>query len=473
MVFATKSRPAYAYAGDGELVRDSPAVSRTVRTVTLLALLGVVLVFATAAAYQLGWLEPETHNRLILGSESSVASEYRRRPKFAKELDGKTAEQILDMRRQEVARHQELIGDDYVPSAAIVKNLNRSDRWVGTLGKFGYEESSKITEGPSNASRIILNPLLLVAAEVWPVDPLMKRLQLSPERFGPSTFYRYQRGEIELPFVCKPENIVWHPQSHRGSVTYDVGSFLSSRAAADRKRVVLSTMAEVDFNLLNARDLGYKYCYTSGKFLKNVEIVEIGRTGTKQPLKLADGIDASQSDASGPLLDVHSSYPQGKFLLTGEFPASAKFLLWQRSPEIGSPPDVQFTVIFTNGLPISPAARQWVNYFRASHDALCVAGLALAEIAKDPEHAEVPKLRAMLASQRLEELGKAQRSLPALNRKIDGEVKRYVSGKELKKGYSLFSRVSGIVEQLDSLPGYERLVAEYHKPHWTALRGLK
>lgn len=474
MGLAVKNRPLSedVYDCDLELLGDAEGdgISSSARTLVIIGLVASTVLFVGMVLHGLGWFEFKTGNHLVLGSASSVVTEYRLQPQLAQEFDRKTPEEIYKIRQREVARHTALIGGEYVPNPVIFENLSQSDRWVGTLGKYGHDDPSRATEGPSDASRLILNPLLLAAADIWPVDPSMKRLRISPYRFGTSTFRRYQLGETELPFFCRPTRIVWQPQRNRGSVTYDVGSFLSERMVADRKNVVLSTMAEVDFNMLNARDFGYKYCYTSPRFLENVQIV---RAGNGEPVELVDGFSSSHSEKGGALIDTHASYPERTFLLTGKFPAKVEFLMWRKSPSPGSVPDVRFTVHFENKMGISSDARQWVDYFRGSHDALCVAGLALAEIAKNPRDAELAKTRAILASQRLEELGKIQQSLPKLQRRTEGEVKRYVSGKELKTGYSVFARASNIVRKLDSVPGYEELVAEYRKPHWAALRSLK
>lgn len=461
------------FEGELELCDDERSAdwSNTLRIFAKLLMVLAAVAFIGTALYKFDLLKTKHVNQMILGSKSPVTREYPLKLRTAIELDGKSPKDILSIRQREVARHDQLISPGYSPNPTVFGDIGKTDQWIGTLGKYGYGPGTHAAEGPSESSRLLLNPLLLVGADIWPVDPSMNRLRISPNKFGSATLSRYRIGETRLPFFCEPQRMVWEPQRRRATVTYDVGSFLSDRKGADRKQPMLTTMAQVDFNMLNARDLNFKYCFTSPKFIKNVKVLH---AGSGKPSELSDrftvGALAGPNQTS--LLANTASWPKGKFLLTGEYPASVEFLMWRNSPEPDTAPDVRFTVRFENSLKISPEARAWVNYFRGSQDALCVAGMALAELAKDPQKNTAARDRAMLASQRLEDLGKTQKSLPTLNREIENEVKRYVTGKELKIGYAVFSRSAGVTRRLGNTPGLESLIAEYRKPHWSALHGL-
>lgn len=431
------------------------------------ALMGIaVAVFAGVLLQKSGLLVISSSNRLLVGSAATIPDAYPLKLRLPTELDGKTSNDIIEIRKRAVAPHDKMIAEGYEPHSAAFTALSDQSVWLGTLGKFGYADPQMATEGPADATRWLLNPLLLVGADVWPINPSLERMKIEPSTFGMRRVQRYLQGDSDLPFVCEPVGLIWEPTKSRGIVTYDVGSFLTDRRKSDKKQVVLTTMAEVDFNMFNARDLNFRYCYTSPKFAKNITI----RGVSEMPFEITDALDA---DDSGSLTAI-PTWPAGKFLLTGEYPASIEFLLWKEKPSAGTTPDVRFTIRFESLKGISPAAQKWVEYFRGSQDALCVAGVALADIAVNPQqNNQAARDRAMLASQRLEALGALQNSLPQLDGRTEKEVKRFVSGKELSIGYSIFSRSANIIGRLQKLPGYEQLLAEYSKPHWKTLHSLR
>jgi len=66
-----------------------------------------------------------------------------------------------------------------------------------------------------------------------------------------------------------------------------------------------------------------------------------------------------------------------------------------------------------------------------------------------------------------------QDALPKLQGNVEREVRRFVNGKELTVGYSIFSRGAIVMKRLQGLPEYQQLLAEYNKPHWQTLHGLR
>lgn len=431
------------------------------------ALIGIAIaVFAAVLLQKSGLLALTNHgNQLLLGSTATTSGTYPLKLRLPAELDGKNRDDILEMRKREVARHDRLIAEGYKPNADTFKGLTDQSSWLGTLGKFGYADQQKATEGPADAARWLLNPLLLVGADIWPVNPSLERTKIAPSVFGTRRIEHYLEGQSTLPFVCEPVGLIWEPANSRAMVTYNVGAFLAERRKSDKKQVVLGTMADVDFNMFNARDLDFRYCYTSPKFAKNIKVEQ---TNSGMPFEISDAI---QDVGNGNLAAV-ARQPEGKFLLTGEFPATIEFLLWKKKPSADTEPDVRYTVRFDSLSDISPTARQWVEYFRGSQDALCIAGVALADIAANPQQNLAARDRAMLASQRLESLEAMQHRLPELDGRTEKEVKRFVTGKELSIGYSIFSRSANVMQRLRELPEYEQLLVEYGKPHWRALHGL-
>lgn len=442
--------------------RETNARTTLKQRLIMACLVVPVVVFALTVFSQSGILEPANGNRIILGSKSQV-NHYPLKLRLAVELDNKSPEDILRLRTRAAVRHSDLIHEEYEPSDVFHKIAGNSVDWTGTLGKFGSDTENR-SDGPADASRVLLNPLLLVSADIWPLDASLNRIKMSPHSFGKRKMREYLSGRTDIPFLCDPVGLVWEPTESRASVTYDVGAFLAARRQTDRSQVTLGAMTEVDFNLLNARDLNLNYAYTSPRFTKNV--VMIG--DHDQAVKLEDSIVAD-----GHRLDTSNTFPEGSFLLTGSFPASVEFLLWKRAPRGSrSRPDLRFTVRFENTLDATPPARKWIEYFRASQDALCIAGVALADLSADQRDVDA-KNRAIMASQRLEELSHLQQVLPKLDANLSRKIKRYVTGNELSKGYAVYSRSAGVVNRLSGTPGFEDLVKEFSKPHWLALNSIR
>lgn len=437
--------------------------SKSMRGLVIAGLLAIVSLFAFIVASQSGLLKPANVNRMLLGSESAINVNYPLKLRSAAEFDGKTASEILEMRTRTVKRHSQLIAEEYEPSAAFDGLPEHGTEWLGTLGKFGYPAGRNGADGPAQASRVLLNPLLLVSADIWPVNPSLGRVKMSPDHFGETAIRDYHEGNRRIPFYCEPVGMVWEPQQHKATVTYDVGQFLAERRKTDKSQVTLSTVAAIDFNFFNARDLNFSHCYTSARFAENVYMV----SGDGDPFKLKDEIRLDHQ-----WLDTASTLPEGMFQLTGSFPASVEFLFWIKKPRAGTVPDLRYTVRFENTLAASPNARKWIEYFRGSQDALCTAGVALAEVATDQNNLAARE-RAIMSSQRLESLAQLQKVLPKLDSSLSREVKKYVTGKELQLGYSIFSRTSNVIPRLKNVAGYEQLVTEFNKPHWRALHTIR
>lgn len=437
--------------------------SKSMRGLVIAGLLAIVSLFIFIVVSQSGLLEPANVNRMLLGAESTITVNYPLKLRSAVELDGKTASEILEMRNRAVKRHAQLIAEEYEPSVAFRGLPESGSEWLGTLGKFGHPTGRNATDGPAQASRVLLNPLLLVSADIWPVNTSLKRVKMSPDGFRPSEMRDYHEGNRPLPFFCEPVGLVWEPQQHKATVTYDVGHFLAERRKMDKSQVTLATIAEIDFNCFNARDLNFNHCYTSPRFAKNINMVN----GSGHPFALNDRIDSNQQ-----CLDAESSFYESMFQLTGSFPASVEFLFWENKPGAGTVPDLRFTVRFENTLAASPSARKWIEYFRGSQDALCTAGVALAEVAAD-QNDLAARDRAITASQRLETLAQMQKALPQLDSPLSKEVNKYVTGNEMKLGYSIFSRASNVIPRLKNVDGYQSLVAEFNKPHWRALHTIR
>jgi len=330
-----KLEPAQFNGNVSGMYDTEPAgISILAKVLSFLLIGAATSVFVSVLLNKSGLHVSSNGNELLLGSavtssaktgSASASSEtYQLKLRSPTVLNGHSRDEVLEMRKREVARHANLFGKGYEPHSAAFAGLHDQSAWLGTLGKFGYADPQQATEGPADAARWLLNPLLLVGAEVWPINPTLQRTKLAPDVFGHRQIQSYLNGKTELPFVCKPLGMTWDPSNSSGMVTYDVGAFLSDRRKADTNQVVLSTMAEIEFHMLNARDLNFRYCYTSPTLAKNMII----RRGSETPFELTDGLT---DDASGNLTTTSSS-SAGKFLLTGSYPASIEFHLWQNEP---------------------------------------------------------------------------------------------------------------------------------------------
>lgn len=157
------------------------------------------------------------------------------------ELDFLSKARVFALRRTYALAYPELVGTAYAPSEAVFGGIEDKKSWIGIVGMTYYGYGMHVIDGPSEESRFIANPYLLVGLHEPHSYDLTRQPGLKPRGIYP-----------------RPRRLQWRCDSRVAMVTYDVTQFLAD-AAACRHHVILKDR-RFDLIAYNARDLGLAYC---------------------------------------------------------------------------------------------------------------------------------------------------------------------------------------------------------------------
>jgi hypothetical protein len=271
----------------------------------------VVLIFILPAVglcllvYSILQREPASKNlnQLAIGDIGKVES-VNLQIQSPIELDSMTKEQVLQLRRDEVYRYPEIVYSGYQPYEAIFDQIVDGLPWWGIPGQFYYGQGEQSIIGPSEESRFILNPYLLVAAEpcgMWDKNQISEALALQPN----------------FPLYCPPTDLIWQPENSFAEVTYNAGCIAQRNYAC--------------FNLIayNARDLNLGYLYVSYENSLN-----ISKTSKPlEPYQIPQYIHQGDSCGyPGGCNNMSPITPEIDALSVLRLPAKAEIWLWKDKP---------------------------------------------------------------------------------------------------------------------------------------------
>ena len=231
------------------------------RHLRLAALLVVLEVLSIHAAARWAPLFRHTERQLRLSSPEVLTEEIPLAEPV--ELDFESRTQILKLRRRAVLGHRRLLRRGYLPSAAVVGEIEDGRPWWGIDGIYGRGAGLRSIEGPSEESRFLLNPFLLVGLQ----EPLAVVLRGKPQ-----------------PLYPRPDRLRWR-LGRRPSVrvSYDVRRYfaLSRRLRIDW-RAHDSGPRDLLLAAYNARDLGLNYLYLDPERSRDVHALHQGAVKIRQ-----------------------------------------------------------------------------------------------------------------------------------------------------------------------------------------------
>jgi len=234
------------------------------------------------------------------------------------EFDFKTRADVLRLREEAVRQHVELISGAYSPAETIFGQIEDNRPWWGLTGYFYYGSGDQSIEGPSEESRFLLNPFLLVGAD----------------------FYHDWKGLSESEILrpgfaldCAPTQLRWYPRERRGEATYDA------------QCVARTNSRLFDLIAYNARDLNLNYLYVSYADSRNISKPDPPASAYAIPHYLHRG---SSCGYSGGCNNMSPPTPEIDALQIDGFPAQVVIWLWQRKPNaISQAPDMVFVIQFS------------------------------------------------------------------------------------------------------------------------------
>ena len=278
-------------------------------------------------------------NRLALGAEAATDTvDIALSP--PQELDGKTRSAILELRRQAVVLYPDLLAGSYTPSTQVFQ-ISDGLPWWGIVGQFYHGKGERSTDGPSEESRFILNPYLLVAAELRGLS-----IWSDGERalaWDKARITGQDLADPDFPFYCRPTSLRWWPQAARATVTYDVSGYL---AELNRWTTYPMTVADASLDLIayNARDMDLSYLYLSLADSDNLS----ASSPMQVPMAISQFLHAGNSCGyPGGCNNMSPRVPELVNVHIEHLPARATIWLWRGRPAgVDQPPDMTFTIDF-------------------------------------------------------------------------------------------------------------------------------
>ncbi|HXT01359.1 MAG TPA: hypothetical protein VN915_11835 [Elusimicrobiota bacterium] len=256
---------------------------------------------------------------LYLGSAVKAPGEIQIPLAPLAKFDGFTKAQIYDIRRHAIAEHPELTGKSYEPSDYVFGSIEDGKPWWGLEGLYFYGDGPNGNAGPSEESRFLPNPFLLVG-----IRESMARTGATPD--GSTNYYPY------------PTRLAWNAAESSARVEYSVSQyfdFTANHAYSPEYR------RQFQFVLYNARDLGFRYFALDRARSKGISLIQ----DTDEPRSARQFIHRGPS--CGVAGGCNNMSPHAKEFLfdVPAAPAKAVLKLWRTKPDdSNAPADMTYTI---------------------------------------------------------------------------------------------------------------------------------
>ena len=238
------------------------------------------------------------------------------------EYDSLPRSAIYSIRQERVAEHADLLARlavrDYWPLDAVFGGIEDGRPWWGLLGLHHYGRGSRSMEGPSEESRYIENPYLLVGLrESWAFT---------------------KRGEPKGLYV-RPTRLSWHGRSPVAWARYNLFSYLTEMNRDHQSDYTYYW--DLWLVAYNARDLGLSFISIDVKRSSGIHFSDQANQVIEIPYFLHAGMSCG---VPGGCNNVSPTFTPLNIRLLG-FPARAYIKLWRERPRSADePPNVWFVI---------------------------------------------------------------------------------------------------------------------------------
>jgi hypothetical protein len=206
-------------------------------------------------------VEPEPDkNSLATGRPGSAPVSVPTR--WADDLNYKTKEEILALRKQYVSEIPTLSGGHYEPSQPVFGSIEDRKPWWGLAGRSVWGRGQRSIEGLAEESRFLSNPYLLVGADpasanIWKKDAITQQDLDNPN----------------FPYAWHLKSLSYWPDRNVAQAEYLVSEF-NQHMYDFRDKLIAQTIVPA-FNLVgyNARDFGYDWIWLDEKNSSHIENV--------------------------------------------------------------------------------------------------------------------------------------------------------------------------------------------------------
>lgn len=242
-------------------------------------------------------------------------------------------EDVLRQRINAVMSVSSLVNTPYTPTSAVFDEIVDGKPWWGMAGQYIWGEGQRSIEGPSEESRFILNPYLLVAANPWTAK-IWNQEQITEDDLNNQDF----------PYTWTPQELRYWPRKKMAQVIYDVTAFNGKLKSMSNK--LDSTEPNLRFGLVayNARDFGYGFLFLSPQHSLNVENSYRGN----YPIEIKQYIHSGDSSKfPGGCNNMSPAMDEIDKLTIKQLPARAVVYLWKTRPPLATDPaDFTFVLDF-------------------------------------------------------------------------------------------------------------------------------
>lgn len=225
------------------------------------------------------------------------------------ELDGKTKAGVYTIRRLYVGPYQALLTGDYLPSEAVFGQIIDGKPWWGIDGQFCGGSRRPSTKGPSEETRVINNPFILLALE------------------------ENQSWNVEadcIPAYPEPISLQWFGRDHKAIVTYAMSEFFNKRRTDGFPRIAVEG-STLYLKNLNARDFGYEFVYLDPAYTRNIKLVGDARM-SQDSIKLQSFLHCGGSCGQPGGCNNGSPNEPDLHFLVDRLPATMYCKLWKNKP---------------------------------------------------------------------------------------------------------------------------------------------
>jgi hypothetical protein len=166
-------------------------------------------------------------------------------------LDGSTKKEIYEMRKSYVQQYPSLLKHNYSPSDEVFGQIVDNKPWWGILGLSYYGPGEKGIMGPSEESRFLINPYLLVGLDAG------HGLRVDDKNLSP------------IPIYPEPTKLIWSKDGAFAKVTYRIANFWRMQ-----KRYHDASASQHMLTLIayNAKDMGYNFLYINPEGSKSLSM---------------------------------------------------------------------------------------------------------------------------------------------------------------------------------------------------------
>lgn len=234
-------------------------------------------------------------------------------------LNYKSRLEIFEARTKIVNRRSILLKNLYVPSAEVFDGMEDHRPWWGVQGACLWGPGNKSIEGPSEESRFLMNPFLLVGANsgtcnIWDIN------QIDERDLDDKTF----------PYFWLPESLLFYPSQALMQIKYNVTKF-NQELAKRGSKLIVPIDSTTTFGLIayNARDFGFNYIYLDTTKSFNIK----ANISSDHPTHIVQMIHCGNTcQFPGGCNNMSPAQPEIDQFECTALPAHANIKLWKENP---------------------------------------------------------------------------------------------------------------------------------------------